>query len=208
MHSNFRFFLLIFAFFALISCKNGAPAAAIDPDDTLPGREVVAFYPDSTPGIVNYYKLDENGNKTLELTRQIHYYEGKKKYTDCQFKTIFEDSAMRYVKNGPAMAYHQNGNVQTEAFYVDGVENGEYKVYEENGKLYYSGSYDMGKRSGTWQFFHDGKLIKRGQFSDGNCSGEWVEFDLNGKIMSKMLADETTIVCGSCPKCTELLKHQ
>lgn len=88
-------------------------------------------------------------------------------------------------REGPWFAYYENGKINTEAFYVDGKENGDYKVYYENGNLHYAGHYNM-----------------------GTCEGEWLFYSPDGIVEKRLIADENTIICASCPRCAEIKKKQ
>lgn len=206
MKHFFYFCLLSLFYFLFFSCSSIEQKKDINSEDTLEGRKVVSIYEDSLPAVVQFYKVDSGGNMTQELYREIRYYQGKKKYTDCSFTTIKEDSAWIALKEGPAFAYHENGKIQTEAFYVKGKEHGTYKVYREDGKLFYEGVYSMGERDGAWKFYYkNGKLGKEGTYKGGICVREWIDYDLNGKVVQTIEATDTTIVCGDCPKCKYLL---
>lgn len=194
--------LLLFS----VSCRHEQTAPAdFNPEDTIRGRKVVAFYPDSTPGIVHFYKVDEAGNLTPELEREVQYYPNKQKYIDCGYTTVKTDSSILNLKNGPAFAYFDNGQVQVEAFYVEGKQNGDYKLYREDGKKYLEGAYDMGMRTGKWKFYDEkGKLVKEGTYEKDICVGTWTDYGIDGKVRKQVEADEHTIGCGDCPKCRKL----
>ncbi len=210
-HPIYLFFILFLAFLTLGSCNSQkeTTTTVANPEDSLPGRKVMIMYPDSTPNIVHFYKVDSSGNLTNELLREIRYYKNKKKYTDCSFVTVKEDSAYHAVKDGPAFAYHKNGKIQTEAFYVKGKEQGEYKVYREDGTPLYEGYYNMGERDGEWKFyFKHGQVAKWGFYKNGICSGKWIDYEIDGEIIRTIDANDTTIVCNDCPKCINLLKRK
>ena len=166
---------ILLCIIALLSCgsmKNGK-----DPDDMIEGRVVMAMNDDNTPKVVYYYKVDQNGKTTDEKIREIHYFPGKKKYVEGGFKNN--------LREGVWHAYFENGNVNTEVFYVDGKEHGDYKVYYENGTLRYIEHYNMGICDGTWSFYaEDGSLVK------------------------EIIADENTAVCLRCPRCFEIMKKK
>jgi len=150
----------------IVSCSHRNKQAAIDPNDTLPGRVVMAINPDSTPKIVYFYKVDKNGGLTDERYREVHYRPGKKIYV--------EGNIHNELRNGEWKAYHENGRIQTEATYIDGKENGEYKVYRDNGAFLYTGHYDHGVCVGEWKKYDiNGKVVKT-EIADENtivCGG-------------------------------------
>ena len=55
-------------------------------------------------------------------------------------------------REGKWTSYFTNGNIQSECFYVDGLNHGSTKVYLENGQLLYEGEYNYGSKSGRWTF--------------------------------------------------------
>ena len=149
------------------SCAKKGKAGTIDPDDTIQGRTVIALNSDSTPKVVYYYKVDQNGVITGEKTREIHYFPGKKKFIDGGIKNGMRD--------GQWFAYFENGKVNTEAFYVEDKAHGDYKVYYDNGKLRQFEHYNMGVCDGEWLFYAQDGTLERTLVADentiacGNC---------------------------------------
>ncbi|MBQ7489103.1 MAG: toxin-antitoxin system YwqK family antitoxin [Bacteroidales bacterium] len=198
--------LLTFAVFT--SCTNKTERnKEVFLEDTLPGSVVVQMYEDSTPALVRVFKVDAAGNPTYEMLREVQYYKSHKPYTDCSYTTVVTDSNVLNLRNGPAFAYFENGNVQTEAFYIDGKENGDYNVYYENGKPLLQGHYDHGLRTGGWKFYYEnGNLRKCGSFENDICVGKWLDYNEKGEVVKELETDEKSLGCGICPKCVELSK--
>ncbi len=129
----------------------------IDFDDSLYYKRVLISYDEENPRDVFYYEYDSLGNPTKNKVHETHYYPGNKKYVD---GNVAHDS-----RDGIWYAYHENGNVQTKAYYVNGKEDGQYAVYYENGNVRYTGKYKEGKRVGTWFFYDENeKLTKTKDF--------------------------------------------
>ncbi|MDL2311759.1 hypothetical protein LJC68_02635 [Bacteroidales bacterium OttesenSCG-928-B11] len=173
------FLLLPFLFF--YSCQQGGKsgkAAAIDPDDTLPGRVVIALNPDSTPKIVNYYPVDAQGNPILgEHNREVHYYPGKKKYA--------EGAVKDKEKEGEWKSYFEDGvTVRSVGNYKNGELNGIYQIFHENGQKYVDGRY-----------------------KEGMCDGKWSYYDQGGNLTKEFTTDENSIGCKNCPKCHGIERH-
>lgn len=57
--------------------------------------------------------------------------------------------------DGRVLYYFPNGNLQVDAYYVDGVREGPYVVYYENGIPCYQGKYSHDKRTGVWEFYDE-----------------------------------------------------
>lgn len=148
-------------------------AGKIDQNDTLPGKKVEQAYADKQSRIVCFYKVDENGQLTDEKYREVYYYDSTHyKYTE---GNVVDQTK----RDGDWFAYHKNGNLCTEAHYVDGKEEGLYKVYHDNGYLYYAGNYRHGLKIGEWKFFDEnGKLIYKYFFND---EGQLIKTELAKK---------------------------
>lgn len=132
-------------------------------NDTLSGKKVEEKYGDNQAKVVVYYKVDENGVLTDEKYREVFYYDSTHyKYT--------EGNIVNQTKrDGDWFAYHKNGNLCTEAHYVNGKEEGMYKVYHDNGYLYYAGEYRHGLKEGTWKFYDEqGRLMYSQIYENGN----------------------------------------
>lgn len=131
-------------------------------NDTLPGKKVEEMYGDHQPKVVVYYKLDENGQLTDEKYREVFYYDSSHyKYTEGNIVN-------QNKRDGDWFAYHKNGNLCTEAHYVNGKEEGQYKVYHDNGYLYYTGEYHEGMKVGEWKFYDEqGRLTYTQIYENG-----------------------------------------
>ena len=136
-------------------------AGAIDHNDTLPGKKVEEMYGDNQAKVVAFYKVDENGQLTDEKYREVHYYDST------HYKYI-EGNLDQSRRDGDWYAYHKNGNLCTEAHYVNGREEGEYKVYHDNGYLYYCGIFKNGLKEGEWKFYDEqGRLMYSQLYENG-----------------------------------------
>lgn len=131
-------------------------------NETLPGKKVEEMYENNQPKSVAYYKVDENGQLTDEKYREVHYYDSAHhKYTEGNIVN-------RNQRDGDWFAYHKNGNLCTEAHYVNGQEEGLYKVYHDNGYLYYAGEYRQGQKVGEWKFYDaQGRMMYSQLYENG-----------------------------------------
>jgi len=164
MKTNFSFLsgnifyrnLWIFGILACFAACNNKQQKRPTPEFTLntPGGAVMVAYNDSTPQVVFFYKIDEDGNTTQEKIGEAYFYENKQEYVSGGLKDGNRD--------GQWYAFFRDGSVQTEAFYVDGKEHGAYNVYRENGKLLFKGHYNHGVCDGTWIWYNEeGKQTKK-----------------------------------------------
>ena len=168
-------YLLLFLLTVLsAACNQKKSNIILDYPENAPERDVVEYYSDSVPKVVFYYKTDENGKQTNEKIGEAYFYEDKKPYVGGGLKNN--------QRNGVWHAFHPNGKIQTEAFYIDGKEDGDYKVYYDNGHLLYHGKY-----------------------KNGICTGEWKFYDADGKVKQKIKVTDITIMCQTCEKCIGLV---
>lgn len=96
-------------------------------------------------------------------------------------KKHVEGDIKNNLREGLWYAYFENGNVQTKAFYINGKEHGDYLLYHENGGIYQEGKYD-----------------------NGICIDKLVIYDEKGKVIKTLIANDTTIICGRCPRCNNI----
>lgn len=149
-------------------------ARTLDDYAGMPGGVVRNCYADSTPRDIYFYRVDEQGNRTDEIVKEVHCYENRNIYIEGDIKHTERDGVWN--------AYFKNGRLQATCTYKEGIQVGEEKVYYENGNLMYKGQYD-----------------------NGICTGKWEFFDESGVRTQSLVADDTTIVCRSCPKCLRLM---
>lgn len=147
----------------MVELNQSAIGAGMDNsyNETLPGSKVEEMYGDNQAKVVCYYKVDENGQLTDEKYREVFYYDST------HYKYI-EGNIEQSRRDGDWYAYHKNGNLCTEAHYVNGKEEGEYKVYHDNGYLYYAGTYKNGLKVGEWKFYNEqGRLMYKQHYENG-----------------------------------------
>lgn len=114
-----------------------------------PFKVVEETFKDGSPHLIKYYKSKEK----KVLVRETIYYESGRKKMEGNYKNGEKTALWK--------AWFPNGNLWSQATYVDGIENGEKTVYYENGNKYYQGILKDNKRTGEWSFWDpEGKLIK------------------------------------------------
>lgn len=83
---------------------------------------------------------------------EIMYETGELRYRYSRKKS---SEGTRWIREGSFVEYYQNGNMCSEGYFIDGLEDGYWKDYHENGILAAEGYYSKGKETGTWRFFDD-----------------------------------------------------
>lgn len=169
--------VFLFLVFLSISCSNKRPDPSERFNENTPGRKVIESYSNQNPQVVYFYEVDENDKVTNNKIGEMYYYQDKKVYVGGGIKNNKRDGVWK--------AYHPNGKVQTDAFYIDGKEDGDYTVYYDNDQILYSGHY-----------------------TKGTCDGEWKFYSRNGKLTKSIKAEGTQIVCGVCPRCISIYKSK
>lgn len=173
--SNFSTFFLciIVILLSFTACKKQPPKPVFDLN--TPGGEVKAYYYDSIPKTVYYYKVDEKGNKTQEIIGQADYYDNQQQYAGGGYKNG--------KKEGKWYAFFRDGSVQTEAFYIDGKEHGAYNLYRENGNPVLKAHYNHGNCDGTWYWYNEKGEVTQKIIADKNTVAcEYCEKCLKLKI--------------------------
>lgn len=160
-----------------ISCGNNRPDPKDQFNDKTPGRKVVNTYENKDPQMAYFYEVDDNKNVTNNKIGEMYYYQDKKVYVGGGMKNNLRDGVWK--------AYHPNGNIQTDAFYINGKEDGDYTVYYDNEQILYSGHY-----------------------TNGICDGEWKFYSKQGRLTKKIKAEGDQIVCGVCPRCLNAYKSK
>ena len=77
---------------------------------------------------------------------------GKEKYSNGQKIYAFEDTILTY--------YFKNGTVKAFGKYEDERMEGEWKFFRETGELWQVGSFENGKKNGTWLRYDRGQNLE------------------------------------------------
>lgn len=87
--------------------------------------------------------------------------------------------------NGIRKVFYKSGTIAEEANYKDGLKDGLYKKYAENGVILEESNYKKGQYEGI-AIFRDAqnRIVAKGLFKEGKKTGIWELFE-NGKIIKK-----------------------
>ncbi len=93
-----------------------------------------------------------------------------------------------YVNNkleGSLMRWHENGTISEECWYKNGVRDSVRRSYSIKGVLISEEYYTNGKLNGDLKKWHDnGKVFMEGQYVDGMMDGSWMIFYEDGNLSS------------------------
>ena len=83
--------------------------------------------------------------------------------------------------------YVTSGLPSYEQDYVDGIKEGPYIAWWENGKVNSEGAYQAGKKSGLWKMYFDtGQLSEEGAYKNGIREGKHTKYQLGGGIFEEV----------------------
>ena len=98
---------------------------------------------------------------------------------------------------GVVFALYNNGNIQYEWSYVDGIPNGFWKYYFYTGKVQYEFTYIKGNKHGPCRAWHfNGKLNFESQYKDDVLNGEQVFWTYNGELDHKRVYANGVCISG------------
>lgn len=76
------------------------------------------------------------------------------------FKLRMQITLVGNMYQGQALSWHENGKINSEVFYVDGLEDSTYISYADNGQTMEKGQYKKGVKVGKWEHFNsEGKPL-------------------------------------------------
>ena len=85
--------------------------------------------------------------------------------------------------SGSVLSYHDNGELEAEGVYADGLPNGFWKYYDEKGRIIIEGNMTNGLEHGLWKFYYtNGKPKAQGYYLMGEKEGSWTYFYRDGSI--------------------------
>lgn len=103
-------------------------------------------------GLTSVMTTENYIDDKLEGSRKVYYNNG----------ILGEDVAYKNgMKNGMAKKYNKEGKLVEESTFLDGKMHGPYKVYDEYGKLVIVGNFKDDKKKGIWEYFENGKLVRK-----------------------------------------------
>ena len=118
-------------------------------------------------------------NFNPNFTSKSYYYSGK---------ILSQIDYRSGIKSGNCTYYFENGNKQSESYYLNGKLKGEYKSYYESGELKESGKYIydenniFSRKNGSWKTYSkDGKLKSEAIIENG-ITKQWQTYTSNGEI--------------------------
>jgi uncharacterized protein len=143
------------------------------------------YYPNGRVKIMGSYRNDlpdgvrREYNKEGKIEKGYIFREGK-----MIAEGIIDEKGLR---QGFFKEYYETGQLMAEGKYENSKPVGNWKYYYPDGHLEQEGTFDSRSRqTGEWVWYHqNGNLWKKEYFENGIPEGEYIEYDITGKIIVK-----------------------
>lgn len=132
-------------------------------------------------------ELLEHNTKTAKVERTATYTEGRKVISKTEYHPGKKQKKSEVIYLGPEttqQAADEFWNARLAKFAAEGknLRHGLAKAWYPNGKLESEGTYQYGKKSGTFTFWHEnGQVAATGDYRDDQAEGQWVWWHENGQ---------------------------
>jgi antitoxin component YwqK of YwqJK toxin-antitoxin module len=109
------------------------------------------------------------------------------------YKTWFENGNLNQeasyengVLNGKCIFHYESGKLMSIEHHKNGLFSGKYEKYYESGQLFLQGNYKNNEMSGSWKtWYPDGILKEEISFSRNEENGPFREYHPNGKLKTE-----------------------
>lgn len=163
------------------------------------------------PGLARYYSTVQKTDSGW--LRNDYFISGPA----LQMRALFADKNCK-IKNGHAVYFHANGQLQATGKFVNDKREGPYIRYHSNGMMADSASYHNGETTGShlfWhrsgymsdsiyhindstdvhiQWFEDGKLSGAGYLLHGENHGRWRYYHRNGAVAGELVYNKGKVI--------------
>ena len=98
-------------------------------------------------------------------------------------------------REGPSRAWFDNGQLQAEGFFKDGMRDGTFQLWHANGQKRLVAHFNEDREVAVWRWWHpNGIKSIEGKYQDGLPAGEWVWWNQKGSVerrgdIDQLLAD-------------------
>ncbi|MEC5164639.1 antitoxin component YwqK of YwqJK toxin-antitoxin module [Flavobacterium sp. PL11] len=122
---------------------------------------------------------DQKGNKVSEGKVVNKLFEGEWKYYHQAAKSVMTLEHYKIGKlEGVQTTFYQSGKVAEEIVYKNNLKNGVYKKYTENGTILEESNFVKDNYQGTAVFRDaNGEVVSKGVFTNGQKTGIWQFYD-------------------------------
>nr|WP_314867484.1 hypothetical protein [uncultured Flavobacterium sp.] len=159
-------------------------------DDTQKGDVIATREFNSKDNSAYTIFYDQNKNKVSEGKVINKLFEGEWKYYHYASPAVMTTENYKNGKlEGVRTVYFLNGKVTEQITYVNNLKQGAYKKYTENGIVLEESNFKNNEYDGLAIFRNDsGIVVSKGMFTKGLKTGPWEVFE-NGKLVKKSSTD-------------------
>jgi len=132
------------------------------------------------------YGLNDNWIATIPFEYLVKERNGliKEWYENGQLQ--FETNYKNGVQDGLNKGWYENGQIEFETNYKDGVRDGIDRGWNENGQKWYETNYKDGLRNGICKvWYKNGNLIYEYNYKNGKKNGLFRRWDMSGNLTSE-----------------------
>jgi hypothetical protein len=187
---------------AIIWMPNGTTYRQATYEHGMPVGEMLEF--NKKTGKVERTATYTDGRRVVT---KVDYYPGKKqKRTEIIYlgPEVTQDTSDEFwsarmakftsegknLRHGLAKAWYSNGRLESEGTYQFGKKSGTFTFWHENGQVAAAGDYRDDLPEGQWVWWHEnGQRSAFGRYQDGQLTGEWRWWAENGKLTKQQIYD-------------------
>jgi antitoxin component YwqK of YwqJK toxin-antitoxin module len=173
--------------------ENGVPVGELLEINKTGKVERTATYTEGRRVInkIDYYSDSQKQKKSEILylgpaTKQVT----KDKFWNAQLAKFDGDG--KNLRHGVAKTWFSNGQIESEGTYQYGKKSGTFTFWYENGQVAATGEYRDDKPEGQWVWWHqNGQRSAYGRYENGSLIGEWRWWNEGGKLTKQHIYDGT-----------------
>lgn len=147
-------------------------------DGTL--ESINFFHKDDLLGVQKYMSVDGKLNRESTFNygipiEDVYFNTDEKAFETLNFKST--------ENNNKRITHYQNGNIETETSFVNGLKQGSYTFYDFYGNVGVTGTYHNDEMNGEWTWYYaSGKVKGTANYLNGNLNGESKNYYESGQL--------------------------
>jgi antitoxin component YwqK of YwqJK toxin-antitoxin module len=108
---------------------------------------------------------------------------------------IYYEQESKLPFTGRAEWFHDNDQLMTYIYYIDGKRNGVNEDFFEDGRLSERSTYIDGKRNGLHEeYYPNGQLMERRHYVYGKGNGLWERYSEDGNLLTSDYYKDGTVI--------------
>ncbi|MCX6248812.1 MAG: hypothetical protein NTW10_13890 [Bacteroidetes bacterium] len=116
-------------------------------------------------------------------------------FSEFDASLVSEENYLDGKKNGIAKTYFSGKTIVEEMTWKEGKREGPWNQYFDDGKVKLQGTYKNDMKEGSLTVYYpNGQKFNTGQYLNGYPDGRWMEWDLDGKLVSTDIYDHGVLI--------------